>query len=124
MADTIGVALTKCFYCGENSDILMNTILTKHIADKVKDCHGKVVSMKPCTQCKTYMEMGIILLTYDNEKSKGNDIYRTGGFFVVREEAVTRWYKDKETLDKVLEGRFTFIEHNLAEKMGLFNSIN
>ena len=65
----IGVALTKCFYCGNDSDILMNRVLTKHMADKVKECHGKVVSMEPCQQCKTYMDIGIIVLTYDPEKS-------------------------------------------------------
>ncbi len=68
----VGVALTKCFYCGEDGDILINQRLTKHSAEKVESMHGHVVSKEPCGTCAEHMKTGIIVITIDGEKSKGD----------------------------------------------------
>lgn len=56
------VALTKCFYCLDDGDILMNT--RPGTENKfIKEVDGKVISMEPCSQCVKYMERGIIIIT-------------------------------------------------------------
>lgn len=130
MAETLGVALTKCYYCGGDSDILMNTRLTERMAEKVKDTHGKVVSMQPCRKCEGYMKDGIILLTIDDEKSEEGwahpgegkipNPWRTGGFFVVREAAMDRLLQEP-LRSQVKKCRWTFIEEKIARAIGLYS---
>lgn len=119
---TIGTALTKCFYCGDDSVIIMNTRLTEGYAKKVKELHGKVVSMEPCSKCQEYMKQGIIVIVYDPTKT--DDIktpYRTGHFAVVKQEAVERWYDNQEELNKVLKHRFVFMEDTIAKQIGIMS---
>jgi hypothetical protein len=132
----VGVALTKCYFCGESDRILINKLLTKQMAKKVESANGKVIDMEPCAKCADFMEQGIILLTIDDSKSDPGwnkpgpsatsehhrwmpNPYRTGGFFVVKEEALTRMLG--EAHDFALKHRWIFIEHEVAEKLGLFN---
>jgi len=87
-----GVALTKCFYCNEDSDIVLNTRLTKHMAEKVEGMHGKVINKNPCSKCEGYMKQGIIVISIDGEKSKGDmdNPYRMGGFYVMSADGVRK----------------------------------
>lgn len=120
MNDNIEIALTRCFICGEDSDIVMNSILTKKHADSIKAMHGRVITKEPCFKCKEYMDQGIILITVD--ESKTDDIsnpYRTGGFFVVKEEAV-KGFLVEPMLSDVIKKRICFIEHHIARDFGLF----
>lgn len=135
----IGIALTKCYYCGKDSDILMNRKLTKNLAKQVESMNGMVVSMAPCQQCEKYMEQGIILLTIDSNKSDkdwhtrpsnkpNNELwipnpYRTGGFVVVREEAIGSMLgEDSPIFKQAKERRFMFIEHETAVAIGLLKN--
>src|SRR5947208_1408802 len=109
--DNFAVALTRCFFCNGDAEILMNMRLTPGCAAKVRDADKKVINMQPCNQCKEYMAAGVILITIDDEKSErgwnrpppGEDgrgfmpnPYRTGGFFVLRDEAVRRIFDGGE----------------------------
>ena len=119
--NTVRVALTKCFYCGGNSDILMNKTPTKHLAKKVESMHGKVVSMEPCQTCKEYMKLGIIAITYDEKLTDDKkNPYRTGGFFVLAEHTIAKLIDDEELLRHILSSRFFFMQHEVAETTGLF----
>ena len=116
----VEVALTKCFICGNDSDIVMNSILTKKHADSIKEMHGKVITKEPCSKCEKYMDEGIILISADESKTDDIDNpYRTGGFFVVKEEAV-KGFMIEPMLSDVLKKRICFIEHQIAEDLGLF----
>jgi hypothetical protein len=127
--DTLGVALTKeaCPACTKAMDgaIVMNTRLSVPQAMKVEELHGKVVGWADhfCDECKEYSEKGIILVTIDESKTDDpKNPYRTGGFFVVTEDFVTRLLEHQpEMLKRVLEERLTFIEHDLGVQLGLFN---
>lgn len=48
----VGVALTKCFYCGGDSDIILNRKLTKHHAKKVEEMDGQIINREPCSKCQ------------------------------------------------------------------------
>ena len=124
----LGVALTKCYYCQEDSDILINKTLTTQHAKRVEEAHGKVVDMVPCSKCQRHMKAGIIFITISNSQSdkdwhkeKMPNPYRTGGWFVIRDEAVDRMPISDEFKMYILEKRWVFIEHEAAEKLGFFD---
>ena len=88
--------------------------------------HGKVIDMTPCNKCTDLMKQGIILITIDPDKSEPGwnrasmpNPYRTGGWFVVRDEAVER-FAPSELAEWAKKHRFMFIEHQAAERVGLF----
>jgi hypothetical protein len=122
------VALTKCYYCQKDHQILLNT--RPHTFNKrVAEAHGKIVDMSPCTECEGFMKKGIILITIDHEKSEPDwfkermpNPYRTGGWFVVTEDAVRRMFNGKRELNFALKERWIFIEHEAAKRVGLFDA--
>ena len=98
-----------------------------YLMKKVQEMHGKVVDMAPCPKCEALMKQGIILLTFDPELSdKGwekeamPNPYRTGGFFVVTEDACKNLFNEK-MFAYVQQRRWVFIEHEIAEEIGLFD---
>ena len=116
------VALTKCFYCGEDDKIIIGKRLVKG-KSKIEEAHGKVIDYEPCNKCKEYREQGIILITYDEQlTSDMTNPYRTGGFFVVKDKAIERMF-GKEFANNALEKRAGFISHEIAETVGLFNQV-
>jgi len=123
--DVFEVALTKCFICGEDNNIVINTRLTKHDADKIKEMHGKAINKEPCNQCKKYMKEGIIVISVDEEKSNGDldNPYRTGGWWVVKEDYIKRIVK-KEFCDEVLKTRIMFMEDQICRDFGMFKATN
>jgi len=129
------VALTKCYFCGEDNTILVQSRNINVRDRRIESMHGMVVDMTPCSKCSDYMKQGVILITIDNAKSKpgwnkpepGNDRfipnpYRTGGFAVIKDEAVKRIFTPKEMADWAIKHRWMFIEHEAAVKMGLLSS--
>ena len=121
------VALTKCFYCGDGLDIIINKKLTRKAAADVKAMDGKVVDLQPCQKCKDWMAVGVILLSIDVEMSGEGwetresfpNPYRTGGFFVMSDDWITRVFP-QEMAEVSLKNRWMYIEHAAAEKLGLF----
>jgi len=125
---TFGVALTKCYFCGEDDRILLNKVFSERIANKVKAAHGKVVDMEPCQKCQEYMKQGIIVIVVDDEKSEPGwnksslpNPHRTGHFTVLTDEAVTRFFGS--SADWAIRRRFMFLDIKAAEKMGLIKAI-
>lgn len=123
------VALTRCFLCGGGNEIFLNTKLTKHAAERVKKLHGKVIDVKPCPTCGEWMKKGIILLTFDESKSDKDwdkqsvpNPYRTGGFFVVKEEALARLGLPEKIMEFAKRRRWLFVEHQAAARLGLFEA--
>lgn len=117
----IGVALTKCFICGEDDCIVINTKLTKKHAEEVEKMNGMSISKEPCPKCREHMKNGVILISVDEDKSDDmNNPWRTGGWWVIKSDAVGRLLK-KELADQLLKSRVGFIEHEMAEGIGLFD---
>jgi hypothetical protein len=125
----MGVALTRCYFCGEADRIVLNTRLTEHLAKQVEEMNGKVMDLEPCAKCAGYMSKGILLLTIDPEKSELEwdksplpNPYRTGGFFVVTDDAISRMLPEGKLRDYALKTRWMFIAHEAAERIGLFKA--
>lgn len=94
------VALTKCYFCNKDHQVLLST--RPHTFNrKVAEAHGKVIDMSPCNECEAFMKRGIILITIDHAKSEQDwnkermsNPYRTGGWFVITEDAFKRIFMD------------------------------
>lgn len=115
--NTVGVALTKCYICGEVNAIILNTRLTPYHAKKVEDMNGKVISPEPCNKCKEYMKQGVILISVRDGES-GNNPYRTGGWVVVKDEAIKRII-DAPMNKEILKKRIAFLEDSTWKALGL-----
>ena len=135
----LAVALTKCFFCGKDDKIVINMRLNPTAAAGVDAAHRKVLNMSPCPECAEYMKQGVILITIDDAKSDKDwsvpppelygearnrwmpNPYRTGGFFVVKDEAIKRLPQPK-MVEWALKHRWIFIEHEMAKMLGLFEN--
>jgi hypothetical protein len=107
------VALTKCFFCGGDNEIVMNKVLTKRHAEKVKEMHGKVINTHPCPKCQEYMKQGVILISVRDGET-GQNPYRTGGFVVVKDRAL-----QGEAWEQAKKSRMCFVPDTVWDKLGL-----
>ena len=118
------VALTKCYFCGGDNEI----ILHKRLGD-VSMYHQKVVNMNPCNKCVEYMKQGIILIEIDEKKSAQGwnkesmpNPYRSGEFAVIKEEAFKRIVVgegSEKILKFALENRWMFMEGEAMRMVGI-----
>jgi len=125
----LGVALTKCYFCGEGHQIILNTRLSASAAKRVvEDFDGKVVDMTPCPKCEEMMKQGVALIVIDESKCHPGwnketlpNPYRTGHFMVVRDEAIKRIFHG-EAVEFALKHRFTFVDIAAATAVGLIEA--
>lgn len=117
------VALSKCFFCGEDNEVILSTRMKD-----ISELDRKVSSMRPCPKCESYMKAGIIFITIDDSKSEKGwtnkpipNPYRTGGFFVIREEALTKMINDPRLIAYAQKMRWMFIEDSAARQIGMFD---
>jgi len=124
--NNVGVALTKCFFCGADDKIVMNSLLTERMKSNVEKMHGMVIDMDPCHKCKDLMKQGVIIITIDNSRSEKDwnkeqtpNPYRTGGWFVVKD----RFFEGHDGVISrfALKHRFMFMEDEVARKLGFFD---
>ena len=125
MKNTLEIALTKCFICGEDSDIFMNTRLSPTAAKKVEALHGKVVTKAPCTKCEGWMKAGIIILEVDEAKTDDRENpYRTGSLWVVTDEYISRILNDSNLRNYVLKSRMAYLPIEVTTMLGLGRATN
>jgi hypothetical protein len=66
------------------------------------------------------MEMGVILISVDEKKSEDQkNPYRTGGWCVVKEEAIRRAVTSPELLEDVMKKRVAFLPDDVWDMLGL-----
>lgn len=113
------VAIIKCWFCGEDKGVIMNTRLTEKCAKEIRNAHGKAVDLEPCDDCKELMKQGVILFEIvkvpDNPKELPE---RTGRMAVVKDSAFND-FPDKDFARQVLKRRYGFIQRELWDNMGL-----
>jgi len=117
------VGLTTCYFCGKGKDVLID----KRLRESRFPDHGKVgvVDMSPCQECEAFMKQGIILMSIRNETTQEEmqgpipNPHRTGGWVVVKEEAVKSAIEDGPMLDFMIKHRFGFIADEAWDLFGL-----
>ena len=114
MVGKIGIALTKCYFCGEDKEIIMNTRLTEYFANKVEEYHGKVIDKEPCNKCKELMKQGVMLISVrDNDPE-----YRTGNIAVVKDSAIKDIF-NTESANAAIKSRCAFVSDEVWKLLGL-----
>ena len=101
--------ITKCFLCGEDK----NEIILLGAAYKGRAPMHMCLDTTPCDKCQGHMKQGIILISVKDGES-GDNPYRTGGWCVVKEEAMLQ-----VTTPKMLEKRMMFVPDSAWEQLGL-----
>jgi len=117
----VNPAIPKCFYClGDKNELLLCGRLPKD----QEAPRNMVWDMEPCDQCKAYMAQGIIVISVkdgEGEKTEADralhvrsqeftparqmrpfvpNPYRTGGWWVMREEGLARILRALHREDK------------------------
>lgn len=99
-----------CFVCGENK----NEIVLLGAAHKGKAPRHMCLDTAPCDKCKGYMKQGVILISVKDGES-GENPYRTGGWCVVKKEAMLNVINDPSLLDTGV----MFVPDQAWEMLGL-----
>lgn len=110
------VALTKCYICGEDSNILISKkglYLQKSI-DEFESMNNKVVTKEPCSKCEDLMKQGIILISV-RDGEEGDNPYRTGGWVVIKQEAAEKLFRNVDFNKQ----RICFVEDKVWKHTGL-----
>lgn len=72
-----------------------------------------------CSECESFMGQGVILIsTKDEDEGKPNP-YRTGGWCVVKDEAITRMVQPPELAQQILAARMCYIPDTVWDTLGL-----
>jgi len=110
--------LVKCFYCNEDTGEI--ALLGRLPGDAAAPRQG-VLDKRPCPKCAHCMEQGVILISVDEEKSKGDleNPFRTGGWVVVRAAFIKRIITPPELAKQILKHRVCFLPDEVWDKIGL-----
>ena len=111
-SNNFSVALTKCFYCGEGNQLVINTELTQKCAQEVEELNGKVISMEPCSKCKELMKQGVMFISCKDDDPE----YRTGKIAVIKDEAIKELVTEP-LQSQILKARFCFCPDSEWEKI-------
>ena len=141
MSDLSHVGMTRCFYCLEHSEILLDTRLRPTLP---QDCG--VISMRPCHKCEALMQQGVIIIgikgasmpqvekdhqEWKNEYAVATERERehmrpfipnperSGHWMVVSDEFIKRVFNPPELVARVLKGRWTFMDDEAIKQLGL-----
>lgn len=113
------VGMTNCYFCGGGAEILIDRRMRNTLSRNMG-----VRSMEPCNECKGYMKQGVILMSISDdtteEQMKGPmpNPYRTGGWVVIRDEAISKIF-DEKFAAFALKYRFCFITDEAWDRMGI-----
>lgn len=113
----VNPAIPTCFLCGEDKNEIL---LLGKLEGDAEAPRKAVFDYEPCGKCKGYMKQGVILISVDEEKSKGDlkNPYRTGGWVVMSEDYIKRVVAHP-LREVLLEKRVGFVPDETWEVLGL-----
>ena len=109
-----------CRVCQKTQEDII-IMQTRGGEDRVSFAQGKIVDFmeEPCAACKNHMKIGVIIISVaDNDPN-----HRTGGYWVIKEEAVTNMPINEDIKKQFLEARVGLMAHSVCEQFGLFEAI-
>jgi len=110
--DKSHVGMSTCYLCGETKEILLDTRLRNKLP------HSACYDKEPCTKCKDYMKQGIIIISV-RDGEFGDNPYRTGGWWVVKEQVIIDIIHDEEPRNNILKERVLFMGDKVCDNIGL-----
>jgi len=117
LSPTHGVnpAIPLCFFCNESKNEI---ILAGRLPGDEQAPQHHVWNMEPCDKCVEYMKQGVIFISVRDDAS-GSNPYRTGGWCVMKDEAVARIITDETVRNDVLKRRVSFVPDEVWDAIGL-----
>lgn len=127
--DIIGVALVHyaCPICGREIDddnaILINQKLTKKAAEEVNELDGKCVgfSNKACDECTSRKDDCIYVIEIDEEKSKPNNLCRTGKYWGVIKDFPLFVDHPEFILETDNGVKYCYMDNKVTKKIGFYD---
>lgn len=110
----VNPSLLQCFYCIKDVGVALMGKLPGDKEAPRRVCADK----EPCDECKKHMEAGIILISVREDDATMNP-YRTGGWVVLREDAVRRIVQPVELAQHICWVRFAFVTDEAWATLGL-----
>jgi hypothetical protein len=122
----LGVALTKelCVVCNKefDGDIVMNTRLTKSMAAKVEEMHGKVTGFtdKPCKECLEAVGDGVYIIEVDEKLTEDeSNPWRTGKQWGLSKDFILRIFNNDDMRKTTLEKQACYMPIDVCDMLGL-----
>jgi hypothetical protein len=112
----VNPSIGVCFYCNKPDGTV---VLPGRLPGDEEAPRQAVWTMTPCDDCAKLQEEGVILISA--RLGAGDDPrnpYRTGGWCVVREEAVRRMF-DEQSAARAAACRFAFVDDEAWDALGL-----
>jgi hypothetical protein len=100
-----------CFICGKDSGV---ALLGNNGG---REAPRRMLDQRPCPECAEWMEQGVILISV-REGSDEKNPHRTGGWAVVKDEAVARLF-DAESAAHALRKRVAFVSDGAWKMLAL-----
>jgi len=121
----VNPTMSICWICGEPKEILLVGAKVKQFKDiGLADQSGKMVDKvcidkEPCDKCKEWMEQGIICISVKDSDIDNENPYRTGGWSVIKEDAIRRMIKPQELVDNICKVRILFVPDSIWKTFGI-----
>jgi len=107
----VNPAIPTCFFCGEEkNEVILVGKIRGH--EDLEAPRRAVWNMEPCAKCKSYMEMGIMLVSVEDDTDRRNP-YRTGRICVIKKEAA------EQIFNEPMKNNFAFVEDTMWKELGL-----
>jgi hypothetical protein len=125
-------SIETCFLCGQPKGVALFGVVhpsTKEAFKKAGNPFSETgeaprevcLDMEPCSKCQEHMSKGIIMISVREPRNKEEEKnpYRTGGWVVVKEEAVKRFITPLSVLKTILKKRVAFVPDEAWDMIGL-----
>lgn len=115
----VNPSLMICYFCGGDSGVALLGQIHKGNERDVEAPRRAVYDREPCESCKGHMAAGVILIEVMESHAVEGEPTRTGGFAVVRDEAIRRIVNDPELATSIIRKRVCFLPREVWSMMGL-----
>ena len=118
----VGIVNYACPICGKTAqtDVIMNSKLTKKAAQEIREANGKVVgySDTACEECAKHKDEVVYIVEINASLSQPNNPYRTGYIWGVKPDIPLITDNENYVLTTKDGVRFMFMDKEAANELG------
>lgn len=111
----VNPSLMVCPVCGEEYGVA----LLGRLPGDAEAPRRAVYENKPCDKCKEYMKQGVILISVRDGEEGSDNPYRTGGWVVVKREAIRRIVTSPELAEEICAKGVAYVPDSVWDMLGL-----
>ena len=119
----VNPTIPVCFFCGKEKNEI--ALLGKINKEDDEAPRNMILDYEPCDDCKKNMALGVTLIgttfeSPDNRMPIGkdgddNDLYPTGAWMVVTQEAAKRYFAEVATEEEIDNAESIFVEQEFLD---------